>query len=248
MTLAIHLEKQLDGFDLKVCFEVPAGITVLFGDSGAGKSLTLRMIAGLLRPDRGRVTVDDQVLYDHRSRHWVRPQARRMGFVFQHDSLFPHLTVRQNVLFGGRDLDKARRTERASELLARLNLEKLADRFPSEISGGQKQRVAVIRCLMQEPRALLLDEPFSALDLLNRKKMRECLVRFMRELSIPVILVTHDLVEALTLADQLIVVDEGRIEQQGSPEDIVHHPANEHVAALVNPDNLRVGFLQDNGP
>lgn len=243
MDLDVNVKKRLDGFDLQVSFQAAPGLSVFFGDSGAGKTLTLRMIAGLLRPDEGRVTFGGEVLYDQSTRVWVRPQKRRIGFVFQHESLFPHLTVQNNILFGGRGLGKAKSRERANELLRRLSLEKLADKAPGEISGGQKQRVALARTLMQEPRALLLDEPFSALDLLNRKKMRECLAQVMRELSIPVILVTHDLVEALTLADQLLIVDDGRIVQQGPPEEIVTHPANDHVAALVDPENLRVPFL-----
>ncbi len=243
--LDINLHKRLDGFDLKVHFDVPPGLSVFFGDSGAGKSLTLRMIAGLMRSDKGRVTLDDRVLFDHSEQIWVRPQDRRFGFVFQQESLFPHLSVFENILFGGRGLAKVERNTQARELLQRLRLETLADKPPQEISGGQKQRVAIARTLMMRPGAMLLDEPFSALDLLNRKVMRDCLVEVMRGLEIPVILVTHDLVEALTLADQLIILSEGRILQRGSPEEIVAHPANDHVAALVNPENLRIPFLEN---
>jgi molybdate transport system ATP-binding protein len=238
----IHVEKQLDGFNLKVHFAAPPGITVFFGDSGAGKSLTLRMIAGLMRPDRGRIALEGRVLSDHTEKIWIPPRSRRFGFVFQQESLFPHLTVLGNILFGGRGLPKADRLHRGHELLEKLRLETLADKDPGEISGGQKQRVAIARTLMMRPEALLLDEPFSALDLLNRKYMRDCLVEVMRGLKIPVLLVTHDLVEALTLADQLLILSEGRLLQQGSPQDIVAHPANDHVAALVDLENLRIPF------
>ena len=243
MELNVEIQKRLDGFDLNIHVAAGSGLSVLFGDSGAGKTLTLRMIAGLMRPDGGRVTLDDHVLYDGRERTWVPPRLRRIGFVFQHDSVFPHLTVRQNVLFGGRDLEKAERNERAAALMEKLRLGELANRSPSEVSGGQRQRVVLARTLMQQPKALLLDEPFSALDLLNRKRMRECLAQVMRELTIPVILVTHDLVEALTLADRLFIVDAGRIVQQGTPQEVVEHPADDHVRALTDSSNLRIPFL-----
>ena len=243
MSLEVNVEKRTHGFTLQMRFEVASGLSVLFGDSGAGKTLTLRMIAGLLRPDQGRVSLDEQVLSDQEARIWVPPQARRIGFVFQHESLFPHLTVHRNILFGGRELPGAERHARARDLLEELQLEGLADKTPAEISGGQKQRAVIARTLMQRPRALLLDEPFSALDLPSRKHMRACLTQVMRDLAIPVILVTHDLVEALTLPDRLLILDQGRVVQEGPPEAIVAHPTNDHVAALVDPENLRIPFL-----
>jgi len=247
--LDVNVEKRLDGFDLKVHFSVPPGLSVFFGDSGAGKSLTLRMIAGLMRPDRGRITLDDRVLYDRAERIHVHPRSRRLGFIFQQKSLFPHLTVLENILFGGRGLPKAERLTQARALADKLRLDNLTDKDPTEISGGQKQRVAIARTLMMRPAAMLLDEPFSALDLLNRKHMRDCLVEVMRGLAIPVILVTHDLVEALTLADGLIILSEGQVLQHAPPEEVVAHPANDHVAALVDPENLRIPFLDgDSAP
>lgn len=246
--LNVNIEKRLESFDLKVDFRVEPGLSVFFGDSGAGKTLTLRMITGLMRPDRGRVTLDQRVLFDQEKRVWVPPRFRRIGLLFQHESVFPHLTVRENVLFGGRELKGVERQDRASALMRKLRLEKLADRSPAEISGGQKQRVVLARTLMQRPEALLLDEPFSSLDLISRRRMRECLAQVMRETTIPVILVTHDLVEALTLADRLFVLHEGRIVQQGTPKEVVDHPVDDHVKALVDPENLRVDLFAAEDP
>lgn len=243
-TLDVSVAKRLAAFPLEVAFRAAPGITVLFGDSGSGKTMTLRMIAGLLRPDGGHVRLGEQALYEAGPpRRWVRPQDRRLGFIFQHESLLPHLDVRANVEFGGRGQSRAERRTRAEAWLAKLRLSELAARRPAELSGGQKQRAVLARSLMQEPRALLADEPFSALDLPSRKAARECLSTVMREQGVPVVLVTHDLVEALTLADHLVVLASGRVAQQGPPRDLVAHPADDHVAALLDPAHLRVPWL-----
>ena len=245
MALNLAVEKRLDGFRLELDLEVPPGITVVFGDSGAGKSLALRMIAGLLRPDRGRVELDGRILEDREAGVCLRPQEREVGFVFQEPSAFPHMTVEENIGFGGRGIGEGEREKGAGELIERFRLSGLERRLPREISGGQEQRVVLARALMQRPRALLLDEPFSALDLLNRRWMRECLAEVIRELGIPVLLVTHDLVEALTLADRLVVMINGGIVQQGTPRELVCHPEGEKVAALLDLDSLKVDWLDE---
>jgi molybdate transport system ATP-binding protein len=237
--LEVALRRRLAGRELDVRFGVEPGITVLFGDSGAGKTLTLRMIAGLLDPDAGRVVLAGRVLCDTVARVRVRPQERHLGFVFQQDALLPHLTVRENVRFGGRGLAPAERRERCEGLLGQLRLADLADRRPEHVSGGQRQRASLARALMQRPAALLLDEPFSALDLATRRYTRDCLVQVMREQHVPVILVTHDLVEALTVADRMLVLVDGRIVQEGPPAEVVAHPADERVAALTDLGALR---------
>jgi len=240
--LDVALRRRLGDRALDVRFTAAPGITVLFGDSGAGKTLTLRMIAGLLEPDEGRVVLGDRVLHDSAARVRVRPQDRHLGFVFQQDALLPHLTVRENVHFGGRGLEAGERRARARSLLLELRLEDLADRRPDRISGGQRQRASLARALMQRPGALLLDEPFSALDLATRRYTRECLIQVMRGQHVPVLLVTHDLVEALTVADRMLVLVDGRIVQEGAPAEVITHPADERVAALVDLGPMRAAL------
>jgi len=232
--LSAHLVKRLPGFALDVELEVGAGITVLFGPSGAGKSLTLRMLAGLLPPDDGHVTLDGLDLYRGTApRLALPPQRRHLGVVFQNHSLFPHMTVRQNIAFGARTLTNAERDERVAGLVKQFRLEGLEDRSPAHISGGQRQRVALARAIVGRPRALLLDEPFSSLDHPMRIVLRECLGEAMRHLDVPVLLVTHDLEEACALADTMLVLAAGRVVQQGTPQQVITRPLNETVAALV---------------
>ncbi len=232
--LAAHLVKRLPGVTLDVHLEAGSGITVLFGPSGAGKSLTLRMLAGLLAPDGGHVTLDGRVLYrGDGQRLCLPPQARGLGVVLQNHSLFPHLSVRQNIAFGARTTSSPERDARVAALVEQFRLRDLEERRPSQISGGQQQRVALARALASRPNALLLDEPFSALDHPMRVALRECLADAMRQLDVPVLLVTHDLDEACALADAMLVLVEGHVVQRGSPREIIERPVDATVAGLV---------------
>jgi molybdate transport system ATP-binding protein len=221
MALSVKLLKHLRGFSLDVDWRTTNGITVLFGYSGAGKSMTMKMLAGLMRPDTGYINLNSKVLFDTENEICLPPQERSLGYVFQDPSLFPHMTAEGNIAFGLPGMDRKIIKERVNETLDKFNIEKLRNRYPGQLSGGEKQKVTLARALIRRPSALLLDEPFSALDYPVRLEMRSLLLDIRRELGIPVILVTHDMEEARTLADRVIFYCAGRIEQDGTPDDIL---------------------------
>src|SRR6476660_6031620 len=208
-------------------------LTALLGPSGSGKSTLLRIIAGLETPDAGRVVIGDEDVTN------VVRQERGIGFVFQHYAAFKHLTVRRNVAFGLeiRKRPKAEIRARVDELLALVQLNGFADRYPAQLSGGQRQRMALARALAIEPKVLLLDEPFGALDARVRKDLRIWLRRLHDEVHVTTIFVTHDQEEAMDVAEQIVVMNDGKIEQVGEPRDLYEHPANEFVMSFVGPVN-----------
>jgi sulfate transport system ATP-binding protein len=208
-------------------------LTALLGPSGSGKSTLLRVIAGLEEPDAGEVSILGTDVTA------VPPQRRGVGFVFQHYAAFKHLTVRDNVAFGLkiRKRPKAEIRERVGELLGLVQLEGFADRYPAQLSGGQRQRMALARALAIEPKVLLLDEPFGALDAQVRKDLRGWLRRLHEDVHVTTVLVTHDQEEAMEVADRVTVMNEGRIEQTGKPRDLYEHPANEFVMSFVGAVN-----------
>jgi sulfate/thiosulfate transport system ATP-binding protein len=217
-----------------VSIEVPDGsLTALLGPSGSGKSTLLRAIAGLETLDKGRVEINGA---DATSRP---PQKREVGFVFQHYAAFKHMTVFDNVAFGLkiRKWTKPQVSERVHDLLRLVQLDGLADRYPSQLSGGQRQRMALARALAVEPQVLLLDEPFGALDAKVRKDLRTWLRRLHDEVHVTTIFVTHDQEEAMDVAEQLVVMNEGRVEQSGAASDLYEHPANEFVMSFVGEVN-----------
>ncbi|MBI5141779.1 MAG: ATP-binding cassette domain-containing protein [Nitrospirae bacterium] len=220
MGLQVSLQKKLNGFNLDIGWEIRNELAVLFGFSGAGKSMTLQLIAGLMRPDNGRVSLDDTIYYDSVTNTDFPANKRPFGYVFQNLALFPHMTVIGNILYGAPSAQKHEKMNHALEMIRAFRLAGLEGRYPHEISGGQKQRVAVARALMRRPRALLLDEPFSALDRPLRIEMRGFLREVRDEFNIPVILVTHDFEEASAIADKVIIYEHGRIAQTGTPEEI----------------------------
>jgi sulfate transport system ATP-binding protein len=215
-----------------VSLEVPAGsLTALLGPSGSGKSTLLRMIAGLDMPDTGRVVIAGE------DRTSQPARKRDVGFVFQHYAAFKHMTVRDNVGFAMsiRKAPKDRIRARVDELLELVHLEAYGQRYPSQLSGGQRQRMALARALAVEPKVLLLDEPFGALDATVRKELREWLRRLHDEVHVTTIFVTHDQEEAMEVAEQIVVMNEGRIEQVGTPRELYDSPANEFVMKFVGP-------------
>ena len=213
-----------------VSVEIPSGsLTALLGPSGSGKSTLLRVIAGLERPDAGTVEIDG------RDATGLPPQRRGVGFVFQHYAAFKHMTVRENVAFG---LKVARRPKaeiraRVDELLELVQLPTLADRYPAQLSGGQRQRMALARSLAVQPSVLLLDEPFGALDARVRKELRAWLRHLHDEVHVTTVFVTHDQEEAMEVADRIVVMNHGRVEQVGGPRDLYEHPANAFVMGFV---------------
>jgi sulfate/thiosulfate transport system ATP-binding protein len=206
-------------------------LTALLGPSGGGKSTLLRVIAGLEEPDSGAVLIGGEDVTRQPA------QRRGVGFVFQHYAAFKHMTVRDNVAFGLaiRKRPKLEITERVNELLALVHLGGFADRYPNQLSGGQRQRMALARALAVQPRVLLLDEPFGALDANVRRELREWLRRLHDEVHVTTIFVTHDQEEAMEVAEQIAVINDGRIEQAGTPDDLYDKPANEFVMGFVGP-------------
>ncbi len=217
-----------------VSLEVPSGsLTALLGPSGSGKSTLLRVIAGLETPDSGRVEISGEDATD------VPVRKRGVGFVFQHYAAFKHMTVRENVAFGLRIRKRAKGEirDRVDELLDLVQLNGLAGRYPSQLSGGQRQRMALARALAVEPKVLLLDEPFGALDARVRKELRSWLRRLHEEVHQTTVLVTHDQEEAMEVADRIAVMDQGRIQQVGAPRELYEHPVNQFVMEFIGAVN-----------
>jgi sulfate transport system ATP-binding protein len=217
-----------------VSVDVPTGsLTALLGPSGSGKSTLLRVIAGLERPDAGEIRLEGRDVTR------IPPQSRGVGFVFQHYAAFKHMTVRENVAFGLkiRRRPRAEVKQRVSELLELVQLARLADRYPAQLSGGQRQRMGLARALAVDPKVLLLDEPFGALDARVRKELRLWLRRLHDETHTTTVIVTHDQEEAMEVADRVVVMNAGRIEQTAAPRDLYDHPANEFVMTFVGPVN-----------
>jgi molybdate transport system ATP-binding protein len=223
LTLDIALALRTLRVDLAL--EVGRETVALVGPSGAGKTTVLRSIAGLIRPDRGRIALGDSVWLDTKRRIDRPPELRSVGYLFQDYALFPHLSVRRNVAFGG--------VERVGELLERFGIEQLANARPADISGGERQRVALARALARDPAVLLLDEPLSALDAHTRNAVRAELAELLREVQLPTLLVTHDFEDAAALADRIGVVLDGKLLQSGSAAELVLEPADPFVASLT---------------
>jgi molybdate transport system ATP-binding protein len=237
--LKVDIEKRLENFTLAVRLEVGAEILVLFGPSGAGKTTTLNAIAGVLAPDAGEITLDGKTFFcKHRSGKSINVPARErnIGYVFQSYALFPHLTALQNVAYALRR--QRHRHTHALALLKRMHMEHLAGRYPHEMSGGQQQRVAIARALAIAPKVLLLDEPFSALDLAVRESLQKDLRALQAELGLVVLYVTHRLEDAFAVGHRLAVIRDGRIEQIGPIEEVFHRPVNHHVAGIMGIRNL----------
>ncbi len=233
MGLLVSVKKAVKGFTLDVSWEIGNELAVLFGFSGSGKSLTLQIITGLIKPDSGIITVNGSTYFDSALHISISPQQRSLGYVSQDLALFPHMTVRQNILFGAKGVPERETTKRYQEMIDAFYLNVLEKKRPSEISGGQKQRVAFARALMRRPDVLLLDEPFSALDTPLRIEMRTFLKDLRNTFQVPVVLVTHDAIEAATLADSIVVYSEGIVIQSGTAADVFGSPTDERVKRLL---------------
>jgi molybdate transport system ATP-binding protein len=218
-------------------------VTVLFGASGAGKTTILRCLAGLERPTRGTIRFGQEIWFDDELGLELETQQRNVGFLFQEDALFPHLTAAQNIGYGIGWLPRAARRERVAELLRFVRLSDFGERRPRELSGGERQRIALARALAPEPRLLLLDEPLSALDAPTREELRFELRRMLAALRIPTLFVTHDRNEALSLADRIAVLADGEIRQVGPVADVFSRPADRDVARIVGVETVVPGSV-----
>jgi molybdate transport system ATP-binding protein len=230
-TIAVQLQLPTERFS----------VTVLFGPSGSGKTTALRCLAGLERPEEGSIRFGDELWCDAARGLFLPPQRRGIGYLFQEYALFPHLSVASNIGYGLTGLSRGERRRRVADMLDLMQLTGLEARSPQQLSGGQRQRVALARALVTRPRLLLLDEPLSALDADIREQLRQELRRLLRELGTPVLLVTHDRVEALALGDHLVVMDQGTVCQSGPVHEVFSRPSAAAVARIVGVDTVEPG-------
>ncbi|HEY6373328.1 MAG TPA: molybdenum ABC transporter ATP-binding protein [Candidatus Sulfotelmatobacter sp.] len=238
VSLRKHLPSEEREFSLEVEFQVAPGFTILFGPSGAGKTTLLDCVAGLAKPDSGRIAIGDRVWFDA-AQHTDLPVAkRRAGYVFQNLALFPHLTIEKNVQYGLTHLPPAERVEQATAILQAFRIPHLASRYPREISGGESQRAALARTLVTAPAVLLLDEPLAALDASTKTKIIDDLRAWNQAHRIPILSVTHSPEEVFALGERVIVLDAGRIVVQGTPHEVISAPLQETVAQLVGFENI----------
>lgn len=236
--LEVAIELRRGSFDLALHWYSQTARLVVLGPSGAGKSLLLRCIAGLERPQRGRISLGERLLCDSARGIWVAPQHRRIAMVFQQHALFPHLDVAANVAFGLKQLSRDQRRSRVAKLLDVMGLQEQARQFPHQLSGGQSQRVALARALAIQPDLLLLDEPLSSQDSFRRRRLQQWIDDLQRRTGTPILLVTHAIEEAQRLGDELLVLEGGRLLRQGSPRELVADPQMLTVARLTGCENL----------
>ena len=244
MALEVDITKKLDGFFMHMQFRAEQEIFAILGASGCGKSMTLKCIAGIEKPDEGRIVLDGKVLFDSEKKINLPPQKRKVGYMFQDYALFPHMNVSDNVGYGLkiRKVPKAEIAERVEQALRLVQLEGYGKRMPDQLSGGQKQRIAIARAVINEPKVLLLDEPLGALDLKLRRQMQLELKRLQKQLGITFIYITHDQEEAINMSDRIGVMHEGILEQLGTPNEVYYQPQTSYVADFVgNANILRLG-------
>lgn len=238
LMLKVNVRKNWGDFKLKVCFSQRKGeLVAVLGPSGCGKSTLLNLIAGVVSPDGGEIQFNGDFFY-RQGKVNVPVHKRRIGYIQQNSNLFPHLTVEQNILYGVKDKTNKSKINKISKF---MGIDYLLNKKPGKISGGQQQRVALARALMINPKILLLDEPFSALDNIKKIKLRELLLKIKAEFQIPIIFVTHDLNEAYTLGDRVAVMDEGVFLQFGLREEVFRYPINSKVARFVGMTNIIPG-------
>ena len=240
----VDVRRKLRDFLLDVRFSTAANRIVLFGPSGSGKSLTLRSVAGIFRPEASRIMIGDQVMEDSKARVRLAPNKRRVGYVPQGYGLFPHMNVGENILYGLTGVVPTERERRLGEMLDLVGLTGLVARRPRQLSGGQQQRVALARALIIDPLVLLLDEPFAAIDAPLRAGLRADLTRLQSASGTAMITVTHDLIDAFTLGDWIVVIDEGQVLQQGGRDEVYTRPATRKVAELVGIRNILRGTVE----
>jgi molybdate transport system ATP-binding protein len=251
--LEASIKKQLGpgkshALNLDVEIRIKGGVTVLFGSSGAGKTSILRAIAGIITPDEGRISFGEKVYFDSAAGINLPMQQRNLGYVFQSHTLFPHMTAEQNVLYGAKSDSHAATRERVRDLFEMLGITSTAARFPRELSGGEQQRVSLARALATDPLLMLLDEPLSAVDVATRSRLLEEIATIQQKSGIPFFYVTHNHSEAVRLGTSMLVVDAGKIVQEGTPLEIFNAPRTESVAMVVGTENVFVGTILHHHP
>lgn len=235
MSLKVKLQKCIGTLNLDLSFEIDNRISILFGPSGAGKSVTLRLMAGLLSPESGDIILKEKYLYSDGLKINLPPQERNIGYVFQKHSLFPHMTISQNILYGLRGFAKKESLDIANFFLNKFNLEKLKSKYPNQISGGEQQICSLLVASIRKPSLLLLDEPFSALDILSKRVMIDHLLTLQSHLQIPTLLVTHDFAEVKAMTSDVMILIDGKIEQRGIPQVIAEDPKSTLIRSLTTP-------------
>lgn len=238
MSLYVDIEKDLGSFKLKVKFEQENGILGLLGQSGCGKSMTLKCIAGIVKPDKGKIISNGTVLFDSEKKINLSPQKRKIGFLFQNYALFPHMSVKENIQLGIQDLSKQEKDEITSKYLKKFKLEGFENRYPWQLSGGQQQRIALARALCLNPNILILDEPFSALDYHLRSNMENELCEILKDFDGNVLFVTHDISEAYRVSDEIIVFDNGLSLPKKSKDELFTHPSCMTEAVITGCKNI----------
>lgn len=238
MSLYVDIEKDLGSFKLKVKFEQEDGIVGLLGQSGCGKSMTLRCIAGIVKPDKGKIISNGKVFFDSEKKINLTPQQRNIGFLFQNYALFPHMSVKQNIQLGIEKLSKEEKDEITKKYLKKFRLEGFEDRYPWQLSGGQQQRIALARALCLNPDILILDEPFSALDYHLRSNMENELCEILKDFDGNVLFVTHDISEAYRISDDIIVFDNGLSLPKRTKNELFVHPSCMTEAVITGCKNI----------
>jgi molybdate transport system ATP-binding protein len=236
--LSVHIQKTLGDFHLDLDLEAGDECCALLGASGSGKSMALKAIAGIVTPDAGRITVDGEVLFDSKRNINLSPRARRVGLMFQHYALFPNMTVEENILCGLSRAHKPLRRAQAAELIERMHLEGQRNLYPRQLSGGQRQRVALARMLASEPRLILLDEPFSALDSHLRWQLEREVYDVLKDFPGTAIMVSHSRDEAFRLCDRIAVLEDGRVSAAGEKRQLFDHPVTRAAAVMTGCKNL----------
>jgi molybdate transport system ATP-binding protein len=238
MGIEVRINKKLKSFLLDIDFSEASKRIGILGGSGSGKSMTLKSIAGIERPDSGRILLNKRVLYDSAERINITPQKRRVGYLFQNYALFPTMTASENIIAGMRRGNRTEKKQRSEEMMGRFGLEGLGGRYPSELSGGEQQRVALARIMVNEPDVILLDEPFSALDVYIRDRMQEELMDMLSDYAGTVILVSHSRDEIYRFSERLLILDRGKVINHGNTADIFREPGTKTAAMLTGCKNF----------